>query len=198
MLPEWLEILKRDRNHPSIVGWCPLNETFEGQDEALLYALYQATKAIDPTRPIIDASGYIHVITDVWDFHDYEQNPEIFEKRYRKGNLLESSRESKRGPLVYDGRQPYFMSEYGGIWWSPTDADGWGYGERVQNEEAFYTRLEGLTDVLLNNPEITAFCYTQLTDVEQEQNGIYNYDRSAKFDMARIKKTFSKEAAIEQ
>jgi beta-galactosidase/beta-glucuronidase len=198
MLPEWLEILKRDRNHPSIVGWCPLNETFQGQDEALLYGLYQVTRAVDPTRPVIDASGYMHVVTDIWDVHDYDQRPEVFAKRYAQGNLLAGSRETSVGMLKYDGRQPFFVSEYGGIWWSEADPDGWGYGERIKNEEEFYTRLEGLTDPLLNNPEITAFCYTQLTDVEQEQNGIYYYDRGKKFDIERIKRIFGKEAAMEK
>lgn len=186
MLPEWLEAVERDINSPSLVGWCPLNETFDGQDESLLYALYQATKALDPTRPVIDTSGYVHVITDIWDVHDYDQNPETFATRYS----VEAIRAF--------GSKPFFMSEYGGIWWNKQDPNGWGYGERVKDEEAFYTRLEGLTDALLGNPDITAFCYTQLTDVEQEQNGIYHYDRSRKFDMARIKRIFGKEAAIEK
>ena len=198
MLPEWLEILKRDRNHPSLIGWCPLNETVAAQDQALLAGIYQVTKAIDPTRPVIDASGYVHVITDIWDFHDYEQNPQEFARRYGKGNLQATSIEFPYGgTMVYDGKQPYFMSEYGGIWWNATETDGWGYGVRVNSEEEFYTRLEGLTDVLLDNPEITAFCYTQLTDVEQEKNGIYHYDRSEKFDMGRINRIFSKKAAME-
>jgi hypothetical protein len=198
MLPEWLEILRRDRNSPSIIGWCPLNETFQGQDETLLYNLYQVTRLTDPTRPVIDASGYVHVITDVWDVHDYDQRPEVFAKRYARGNLVEGSREIRVGALRYDGVQPFFVSEYGGIWWSDSDPDGWGYGERIKGEEEFYTRLEGLTAPLLNNPEITAYCYTQLTDVEQEQNGIYRYDRTPKFDVARVKRILNAEAAIEK
>lgn len=198
MLPEWIEALERDINNPSLVGWCPLNETFAGQDKALLYALYQTTKALDPTRPVIDTSGYVHVITDVWDTHDYEQNPEIFRPRYAPGQLFKAEDNAHAARIAYDGKKPYFVSEYGGIWWNEQDPNGWGYGERVQDEEAFYQRLEGLTDALLDNPEITAFCYTQLTDVEQEQNGIYHYDRSRKFDINRIKRIFSKAAAIEQ
>ena len=48
-------------------------------------------------------------------------------------------------------------------------------------------------DAILSLPHIVGFCYTQLTDVEQEENGIYNYDRTEKFDMARIKAIFSKQ-----
>lgn len=192
MLPEWLEAVARDINAPSLIGWCPLNETFEGQDNALLYALYQTTKALDPTRPVIDTSGYVHVITDIWDVHDYDQNPESFNARYSQEALQDAKAQSRFNEM------PFFVSEYGGIWWNEHDPNGWGYGERVTDEEAFYKRLEGLTEALLNNPDITAFCYTQLTDVEQEQNGIYHYDRSRKFDMARIKSIFQKKAAIEQ
>ena len=88
-----------------------------------------------------------------------------------------------------------FVSEYGGIWWSDTDKDGWGYGERVKSREEFLARYRGLTETLLHNPDHFGFCYTQLTDVEQEQNGIYFYDRTSKFDMKRIHAIFSKKPA---
>jgi hypothetical protein len=98
--------------------------------------------------------------------------------------------------VAYAG-QPYIVDEYGGIKWIPREdlvyADNsWGYGNAPQTLEEFYTRLEALTDVLLSYDHIIGFCYTQLTDIEQEQNGIYNYDRSEKFDMARVKAIFAK------
>ena len=68
---------------------------------------------------------------------------------------------------------------------------------RIPKEE-FLERLKGLTDALLNNPYMFGFCYTQLTDVEQEQNGLYTYDRKAKFDPAVIAPIFSGKAAIEE
>jgi hypothetical protein len=91
--------------------------------------------------------------------------------------------------------QPYFISEFGGIWWNPDDPTGegndvehsWGYGHRVQDEEEFHCRFAGLTAVLLENALMFGYCYTQLTDVFQEQNGIYRFDRTEKLDVARVR-----------
>ena len=95
----------------------------------------------------------------------------------------------------YDGKMPFFISEYGGIGWNVEG--GWGYGNAPKTEEEFLQRLEGLTDALLENKNIFGLCYTQLTDVEQEQNGLYTYDRRPKFPPEQIHKIFSKKAAIE-
>ena len=101
----------------------------------------------------------------------------------------------------YQG-QPYMVDEFGGIKWIPTDKKpymdtSWGYGDAPKTEEEFFERLEGLVDAVLAHPHICGFCYTQLTDVEQEQNGIYNYDRTEKFDMSRIAAIFRKPAGSE-
>ena len=57
---------------------------------------------------------------------------------------------------------------------------------------------KGLTDALLQNPCIFGYCYTQLTDVEQEQNGIYTYDRREKFPAEQLYPIFAGKAAIEE
>ena len=62
----------------------------------------------------------------------------------------------------------------------------------VHSEEEFFTRLEKLTDVILSMDHICGYCYTQLTDVEQEKNGVYFYDRSSKFDTSRFLHIFSR------
>ena len=98
----------------------------------------------------------------------------------------------------YKTELPVFVSEYGGIGWiMKKDASGWGYGERVKSEEEFFARLKGLTDVLLDNEKIFAFCYTQLTDVEQEQNGLLTYGRIFKFAPEKYREIFARKAAIE-
>ncbi|MFC5651821.1 glycoside hydrolase family 2 protein [Paenibacillus solisilvae] len=201
-LPEWMEAVERDYNHPSIIGWCPFNETwdFDGQkqDNDVLRIVYQVTKAVDPTRPVIDTSGNFHVVTDIFDVHDYDQNPESFKARYEPmksgGAVFESFPNRQR----YGG-QPYFVSEYGGIWWNPEQADSksWGYGDRPTSEDAFITRYKGLTDVLLDHPLMFGFCYTQLYDVEQEVNGLYTYDRKPKFEPGIIHAINARKAAIE-
>lgn len=201
ILPEWLEEVDRDFNHPAIIGWCPFNETWDKdgrkQFDPLLSTVYKATKSADPTRPCIDTSGNFHVLTDVYDLHDYEQDPEEFKKHYEP---LGTEKEldfwnAFKDRQHYDGKIPFFISEYGGIGWNVEG--GWGYGNAPKTEEEFLKRLEGLTDVLLENKNIFGLCYTQLTDVEQEQNGLYTYDRRPKFPPEKIHKIFSKKAAIE-
>ncbi|MHB0998087.1 MAG: glycoside hydrolase family 2 protein [Armatimonadota bacterium] len=199
-LTEWREVLARDYNHPALIGWCPFNETWGGVFTDVLQQVYKLTKQIDPTRPAIDTSGNYHVgTTDIYDCHDYDQNPETFALRYEpfaNGEIPHCHFPDKDAP--YNG-QPYFISEYGGIWWNPgqIDTDSWGYGNRPQSEEEFLHRFKGLTETLLNHPRMCGFCYTQLTDVELEVNGLYTYDRSAKFDPELIKAIVSQPAAIE-
>ncbi|MBE6708994.1 MAG: beta-galactosidase [Ruminococcaceae bacterium] len=199
MLPEWIEELWRDYNSPAIIGWCPLNETGGNRHEATHTLPYDVAKAFDPMRPVIDTSGYYHTPKhDIYDVHDYNQNPEELRKNYEALITGEGWLHENGQPVHYDYKKPFFVSEYGGIQWVSKSADGaWGYGEAPKDIEEFYTRLEGLTTALLDNPGICAFCYTQLTDVYQETNGIYNFDRSEKFDMDRIHAIFTKKAAIE-
>jgi len=96
----------------------------------------------------------------------------------------------------YISGQPAFLSEYGGIAWN-TDENGWGYGNGPKTIEEFYERYKGLADALLDNSKMFGLCYTQLTDVEQEQNGLYTYDRKPKFDAEILYKIMSRKAAIE-
>ena len=201
-LPQWLECVERDFNHPSIIGWCPFNETwdYEGRrrNPELLRNVYRATKHVDETRPCIDTSGNFHVETDIFDVHDYNQEPEIIKERYDRlmteGVLYDNfaDRQTYRG-------EPTFVSEYGGIQWSinPGERD-WGYGTAPKTEEEFIARYKGLTDALLDNCNMFGFCYTQLYDIEQEQNGLYYYDRTPKFDTEIFKAINSRKAAIEE
>ena len=198
---EWLEILARDVNHPAIVGWCPFNETHvgNGQDDDLIATVAQLTRAYDPTRPVIDTSGWIHVdgATDILDWHDYDQNPETFRQRYlgvANGIPVRDSRFCPY-PLL-----PRFISEYGGIKWDVNSKldNAWGYGNAPKTEEEFLSRFKGLTEALLGNPYITGLCYTQLTDVEQETNGLYTYDRKEKFAPEIFRAILAQKAAIEE
>ncbi len=203
-LPEWMEIINRDFNHPAIVGWCPFNETWfvagKGQPKHEIIRLaYDVTKAMDQTRPCIDASGGYHVKTDIYDVHDYQPDAEAFSECFCKlesENIL--SNFCNENQTAYAG-EPVFVSEYGGIKWAEdaNDRNAWGYGDVPKTLDEFLSRLKNLTDVLLDNPAICGFCYTQLVDVEQEQNGLYTYDRRAKFDPAVISVIFSRKAAIE-
>ena len=211
VVPEWLELIERDRSHPALIGWCPFNETwdYEGnkrQRNALLATVYKVTKAVDPTRPCIDTSGNFHVITDIFDVHNYEQDPKIFKETYlpleTEGVLTD--RHSKR--QTYRG-EPVFMSEYGGIGLTEGCDDEygatanhtttWSYGKAATCIAEYIDRYRALTDAMLDNSAMHGFCYTQLYDVEQEQNGIYTYDRRPKLDVSIIKEINTRKAAIE-
>ena len=203
ILPEWCEEVERDFNHPSIIGWCPFNETWDyagrEQRDELLEAVYKITKQLDSTRPCIDTSGNFHVMSDIFDVHDYEQDPKIFKENYDKlvsdGTLFDrhDSRQKYAG-------EPTFVSEYGGIKWvvGEQDENAWGYGNAPRTENEFIERYRGLTEALLGNELMFGFCYTQLYDIEQEQNGLYTYDREPKFDMTVFHGINSAKAAIEE
>ena len=226
-ITEWLEVLERDYSHPCVVGWCPLNETWQpitdfiSELDDITRGMYLATKAMDQTRPVLDTSGYSHRVidTDIYDSHDYEQDPIKFSEN-QKGLSENKPYKNTWSSLTVDGYlkkdawgrkimnewsvdyrgQPYFVSEFGGIWWNPDQehAQSWGYGERPKTLEEFYDRFEKLCKILLENPEMFGYCYTQLTDIDQEENGIYKYDRSTKFDVNRIRKIQTVTAAIER
>ena len=202
MLPEWCECVERDFNHPSIIGWCPFNETwdFDGrrQNDNVIETIYRVTKHMDETRPCIDTSGNFHTVTDIYDVHDYEQDYHVFKENYDK--LMTEGTLYERFPdrQMYSGKGCAWVSEYGGLQWSNGDrGDAWGYGNAPKTEEEFFERYAGLTDALLDNYRMFGFCYTQLYDIEQEQNGLYYYDRTPKFDVEKFRKINARKAAIE-
>ena len=209
-ITEWLEVLERDYSHPSIIGWCPLNETWQPLHDRITTldevtrGLFLATKAMDLTRPVLDTSGYSHRVpeADVYDSHDYTQDPDTFAAHHARvadGAPFYNGRDGQTWSIPYRG-QPFFVSEFGGIWWNPEAKEGedsWGYGERPKSIEEFYERFTRLCEILLDDPAQCGYCYTQLTDIFQEQNGIYRFDRSLKFDMERIRAAQERPAAIE-
>jgi beta-galactosidase/beta-glucuronidase len=196
-LPEWMEAVRRDYNHPSIVGWCPFNETQADTCLDVLSIVYKSTKIYDASRPVIDTSGYVRSAkSDIYDSHNYTQDPEKLEEWY--ATLKQGKPPLKEyGRTVPDARMT-FVSEYGGIKWAPKKDLGWGYGKAPKTEKEFVDRYRGLTTALLKNPRITAFCYTQLYDIEQEVNGLYTYDREPKFDCTVIAEINRQIAAIEE
>lgn len=200
---EWSEVVLRDRNHPAIVGWCPFNETSAEAGE-LQRVIWRETKAIDPSRPVIESSGWAHTLPspEVRDDHDYNQDPAPFKQRWLDffAGVSDSPlppRYGGGGSERADRGVPFMVSEFGGTVWGDTKT-GWGYGSGPKSLEDFYQRYAGLVGALLDNRDMFGFCYTQLTDVEQEHNGLYYYDRSPKFDLARLHAITARPAAYEK
>ena len=215
-ITQWLEALARDYSHPSIIGWCPLNETWQKiSDEITVlddvtHGMYLATKAMDTSRPVLDTSGYAHRVrgADIYDSHDYidEKDYEvgIINLRKRHANMAEGIVHKNDGTnwsVAYEG-QPYFVSEFGGFKWVMESEQAladtsWGYGGGPTTLDDFYRRFGDVCDILLDNPHMFGYCYTQLRDIYPELNGIYTFDRRPKFDAARLKAIQTRRAAIE-
>ena len=199
---EWVETIERDINHPSVVIWAPLNESWGVPDlrqpaqQSHLRALYHMTKSLDPSRPVIDNEGWEHTeATDLFAVHDYTAQYAGLVERWKNvevkpGAALPSH---DRGYLalgqVYNGT-PLYLSEFGGIAYIPEGAKvpqaAWGYSGVEKTAEAALERLRGQYKAIAESP-IIGICYTQITDVEQEINGLMTYDRKLKFDAKKLK-----------
>jgi len=186
---EWQAVIERDYNHPCIVAWVPVNESWgvpevrkDGAQVQFLLALYHLTKALDPTRLVISNDGWEHARSDLCTIHDYTGDADTVAARYA---LLEEALAycpSER-PLYVAGHgfegQPILITECGGIAYRLGEEKGWGYksaGSAAELEVGY----QQLVSTLLNAPLLQGFCYTQLTDVEQEINGLLTYDRQPK------------------
>jgi len=197
---EWLDVVRRDYNHPSIVTWVPLNESWgvpnldrDPAQRAFVRALYHLTLALDPTRPVIGNDGWQHVAGDILGIHDYALDGAALRERYGTSEGLDrtlASVQPQHRTLLIDGRrragEPVMLTEFGGISYTPNaNEQWWGYGT-VRDTAAFLAKYEELVMAVLDCPSIFGFCYTQLTDTEQETNGLLRADRTPKLDPATI------------
>jgi beta-galactosidase/beta-glucuronidase len=195
LMEEWIEAVNRDYNHPSIVAWVPLNESWgisrvahEAQQQHHSLAMYYLTKSIDQTRPVLSNEGWEHTISDICGIHNYSSAEEIV-KAYETVESAIRTEPAKR-QIYANGfsyqREPIIITEYGGIAYT-VDEDGWGYSSVTSSEE-LVERYDAVTKALGESAVLQGYCYTQLTDVEQEINGLLTYDRKPKCDLAKIKK----------
>lgn len=202
---EWQEVVARDYNHPSIVAWVPINESWgvpriltDVAQQAHVKALYHLTRSLDQTRPVIDNDGWEHTdTTDLFTLHDYAKTgadmAAIYERlKTDRSQIPRNGKEALVHGAEYNGT-PILMTEFGGVAYKAAkseDDKAWGYAGIEPTVDALLQRMDGLVKALRANPVFGGFCYTQLTDVEQEINGLMTYDRKPKADPAAIGKIF--------
>ncbi|MCX7521140.1 glycoside hydrolase family 2 [Microbacterium sp. STN6] len=202
MMREWSEAIERDLSHPSIVTWVPLNESWgvqhiahEPRVQAYSRAIFELTKALDPSRPVVSNDGWEHLDTDIFSIHDYEASGDVLRERYADAaatsRLLEGfgpAGRRMRLAEVADRGQPVMLTEFGGVQYSPGQADAaaWGYS-RASSADDFERRLRSLFDAVRASTSLAGICYTQLTDTLQEANGLVDEERRPKLPVERIR-----------
>ncbi|MGP3778546.1 glycoside hydrolase family 2 protein [Halanaerobium saccharolyticum] len=202
---EWQRVVKELYNHPSIVCWVPFNESWgieavksNKKQQSFTESIYQLTKSIDSERPIISNDGWEHTTSDIITFHDYVESIDKLRQTYlEKIDKLLANKEVFNDQVYIEGGkfimadnydyqgQPLLFSEFGGVAFQ--NKEGWGYGEQVQTKEELFQRIEKLMVLIKEAEYFRGYCYTQLTDVEQEKNGLLDENREFKLELEKIK-----------
>ncbi|MGV3490377.1 MAG: glycoside hydrolase family 2 protein [Devosia sp.] len=197
---EWLEAVDRDRSNPCIVTWVPINESWGVEDiarnpaqQAYASSLYWLTKALDPSRPVISNEGWEHTFSDIIGVHDYTQHGSQLTERFGSAEAIAATLGTfkpnrKRQRLIADERdQPVMLTEFGGISFHPAAGQNWMGYVTVASDEEYLAILKDLFDAIYASPELSGFCYTQLTDTQQEKNGLYDEARNPKLPVDKLR-----------
>lgn len=196
---EWMEVIRRDYSHPSIIAWVPFNESWgvpnlpdNKAERNWVRALFHLTKTLDPTRPVIGNDGWESVATDIIGIHDYDSKPERIADRYQVEDLLPRllKRERPGGRLLVLEEQDYedhpvMLTEFGGIAAAKDTEHTWGYSRAASGED-LAERYHALLNAVNSAGLLCGFCYTQFADTYQEANGLLYADRKPKFPLEDV------------
>lgn len=198
LFDEMRGFIERDYNHPCIITWVPLNESWgvrniyaDDEQQKFACALYYMIKALDNTRLVSTNDGWEQVDTDIVAIHDYTAWSHQLSPIYKDVDQLVKGAPNKFRSLFAKGYeykgQPILCTEYGGIAFKKDSGGGnWGYHEAVEDEEEFLRRFEDITRAFRSMEYIRGYCYTQLTDVFNEVNGLLDMNRKPKVDIEKI------------
>jgi beta-galactosidase/beta-glucuronidase len=187
-IAEWTDAVRRDRDHPCIVVWAPVNESdgLSPDPTSFLEEVYRLTHELDPTRPVVSNDGWEHATTDLCTLHDYS-TAGVLRSRYRSVESALDPAFRARPPYLpgyaYRG-EPIVLSEFGGV--ALAGAGGTSYSEAVGAAGLLQVYQE-MIEALMDPGPVQGFCYTQLTDVEQERNGLLTFERKPKIDPALLR-----------
>jgi beta-galactosidase/beta-glucuronidase len=201
LISEWMEVIKRDYNHPSVVAWVPVNESWgvpsagnDAQQRAFLRAVYWLTKSFDTERLVIDNDGWEHVTTDILSIHDYDQSEQVMLARYGSQQSLDELL-LKHHPNSYQvilpdnnisKKIPIMLTEFGGMSYERKNGeDLFTYGT-VSTDEEYIDKLRALISAVVSCSTLSGYCYTQLTDTEQERNGLLTENREPKLTIEEL------------
>jgi hypothetical protein len=194
---QWLEAMRRDQSHPSIMAWVPFNESWGVPNLAnslpernYVRALYFLTKTQDPSRPVVGNDGWESVATDIIGIHDYDDDLKRISRRYfafEVPKLLARERPGGRQLVVdsHQGEHPLVLSEFGGISLIDPRNECWAYSY-CASEEELAERFRALLRVVRDLELLAGFCYTQFADTYQESNGLLRADRTPKIPLEQI------------
>jgi beta-galactosidase/beta-glucuronidase len=187
-IEEWKAAIRRDRDHPCIVVWSPVNESdgLGPNPAAFLEEVYRLTHELDPTRPVVSNDGWEHVTTDLCTLHDYA-TADVLRARYRSVETALDPAFRSRPPYLpgyaYRG-EPIVLSEFGGV--ALAGAGGTFYSE-AEGAAGLLQVYQEMIEALMDAGPVQGFCYTQLADVEQERNGLLTFERKPKIDPAVLR-----------
>ena len=198
------EFIRRDFNHPSIITWVPLNESWgvpqivsNKKQQNTASMLYYLTKASDGTRICSGNDGWEQMHTDICGLHDYNSTKEVLKEHFADRDFIEKQtcdgRRAYADGYMPTGKEAFMVTEYGGIAFANIGLQGelggmetWGYHGKESDEETFFARYEACTEAITEIPFCQGYCYTQLTDIMQEINGLLMPDRKPKVNVERV------------